>query len=488
MNVLFATSESVPYIKTGGLGDVSGSLAEHLAKKGHQVNVVLPLYKDISPKNLALELAIPMLHVQMGDAVLTCQVWKKKRSAHLNIYFLEYNEYFDRSPIYDDGSNAYSDNGIRFAFLSKAALEVSRAINFKPDVVQCNDWQTALIPYYLKTWRWGDNFFKDTASLLVIHNLGYQGQCHASFSKFIGLNWMQMRADEFESLGAINILKGGIFYADQIVTVSPTYAKEILSEPSGWGLSPFLQRRSEDISGILNGMDTEEWDPETDALIPAKFSSKDLSGKAICKQDLQERFYLKQDASIPVFGMVGRLASQKGLDLLQEKIHELMQEKLQLVILGSGDPQLADFFGNLPKLYPGKVGAYIGFKPYLAHIIEAGSDFFIMPSRYEPCGLNQMYSLAYGTLPIVRGTGGLNDTVENYNEDKKSGTGFVFYDPTPEALKNTILWALDTWKHRKSDILKLQQNAMQQSFTWESSIASYEKVFKRAIQRKRGWL
>lgn len=487
MNILLVTSESVPYIKTGGLGDVSGNLAENLSAHGHNVNLVLPLYRDIAPKSYNLKLAVPMLHVQMGDAVLTCQVWKAEKGKNLNIYFIEYNEYFDRSPIYDDGEKPYFDNGIRYAFFSKAALELSRAINFKPDVVQCNDWQTALTAYYLKTWRWGDDFFKDTASVLIIHNLGYQGQSDLSFSQFIGLNWMQMRPEEFESLGAINLLKGGIFYSDQIVTVSPTYAKEILSEPGGCGLSPYLQRRSEDLSGILNGLDTDEWNPENDPLIPKTFSAKDLSGKAVCKSDLQERFYLKQDPNIPVFGMVGRLASQKGLDLLQARIDEILQHDIQLVLLGSGDPELSHFFGELPKRYPGKVGTYIGFKPYLSHIIEAGSDFFIMPSRYEPCGLNQMYSLAYGTLPIVRGTGGLNDTVENYDQKKGTGTGFVFYDPEPDALKNTLLWAIDTWKNRRPHIDKLRQNAMAQSFTWEKSIKEYEKVFEKATQRKRGW-
>lgn len=487
MNILLVTSESVPYIKTGGLGDVSGNLAEYLSLHGHDVNLVLPLYSTISPKAYNLKLAVPMLHVQMGDAVLSCQVWKAERNDHLNVYFIEHNEYFDRNPIYDDGKNAYFDNGIRYAFLSKASLELSRAIGFKPDIVQCNDWQTALISYYLKTWRWGDNFFQDTASVLIIHNLGYQGQCDASFSKFIGLNWMQMRPEEFESLGAINLLKGGIFYSDQVVTVSPTYAKEILTEPGGCGLSTFLNRRKDDLSGILNGMDTDEWNPETDPFIPHTFSAKNLSGKAVCKADLQDRFYLKKDPAVPVFGMVGRLASQKGLDLLQARIHELLQHDIQLVLLGSGDPELAQFFGDLPKSYPGKVGSYIGFKPYLSHIIEAGSDFFIMPSRYEPCGLNQMYSLAYGTLPIVRGTGGLNDTVENYDQEKGTGTGFVFKDAHPEALKNTILWALDTWRNRPDHIELLKQNAMSQSFTWERSVKSYEKVFKKALQRRRFW-
>lgn len=489
MNILVVSSEAVPYVKTGGLGDVAGTLAEEFAEKGDRVRMVLPFYKEIREKKYDdIEVLIPSLTVPMGDCVLHCRIWERRHDSGLRVYFIEHDEFFNRDPIYDDGDQEYSDNGARFAFFSKASLELAIELNFKPDIVQCNDWQTALVPYYLKCWGWDNrNFFKRSASVLTLHNMGYQGMIDLSLAPFIGLNYMQVRDDEFEAIHGLNLLKGGIFYADKIVTVSPTYAQEILSEPGGCGLSYFLNRRREDIVGILNGIDTREWSPKMDHYLPENFSADKMEGKDVCKLELQKKFHLRSSLDVPIFGMVGRMAEQKGLDLLQDCVHEILQWDLQLIILGSGDPKLSGFFGDLPKYYPGKVGAYIGFQPYLAHLIEAGSDFFIMPSRYEPCGLNQMYSMLYGTLPVVRATGGLNDTVENYNPNKDNGTGFSFYDISSYALKNTLRAALDTWYNKPEDIKKMRKRGMTQDFTWEKAVVSYKETFEQALERRASW-
>ncbi|MCP4297477.1 MAG: glycogen synthase [Proteobacteria bacterium] len=484
---MILASEAVPFIKTGGLGDVAGTLAIEMADAGHKVSLFVPYHKAIKEEIKDPAVAVSNLDVPMGNSILRCQVLEKSDLPNLRCFFIEYETFFDRNPIYDDGDKEYSDNGFRFAFFCKACLEALLALKIKPDLIHCNDWQTALIPYYLKCWGWGHNFFNKTASVLTIHNLGYQGVVDKTLASFIGLNSRQLRSDEFEAFGAINLLKGGLYYADLISTVSPTYAKEILTEPGGSGLSPYIIRREDDVVGILNGIDEEEWNPEKDELLPAKFGLKDLKGKKVCKKALQKRFMLSQRMRIPVFGMIGRMADQKGLDLLQGCIHEILKWDLQLIILGSGDPKLESFFRDLPRHYPDKVGTYIGFETELAHLIEAGSDCFIMPSKYEPCGLNQMYSMRYGTVPIVRGVGGLVDTVANFDASHKKGRGFVFYDASPEALKDTIGWALDTWYNNKRAFKMLQKNGMSADFRWKSATKAYENAYKQALARKGSW-
>ncbi|MBT3225761.1 MAG: glycogen synthase [Deltaproteobacteria bacterium] len=486
MKILIASSEAVPYVKTGGLGDVVGILPHELSIRDHTVKLVLPLYSSIERSKFQLKELIPLMNVTMGNTTLSSRVWQLETSEPYDVYFIEFNHYFSRSSIYGDNNSAYLDNGKRFAFFSKAALELTKQLDFRPDVVHANDWQTAMVCYYLKTW-WGNSFFKNTASVLTIHNLGYQGQTDLSFSSFIGLNWMQVREEEFESMGGLNLLKGGIFYADQITTVSPSYAHEILSEPGGSGLSKYLKRRKKDITGILNGIDLLEWDPEIDTIIPENFSKNELSGKKVCKSKLQEKFSLPVDETIPLFAFIGRLVDQKGVSLLRDCLDTVLEWELQLVVLGNGDPYYAELFGNLPKLHQNKVGTYIGFNPDLAHLIEAGADFFIMPSLYEPCGLNQMYSMRYGTLPIVRAVGGLIDTVENLSLKRGTGTGFVFNDISGKALENTIGWALNTWYNDKELYSTMQAQAMGKDFSWGKAIIEYEMVYEKARERRTHW-
>ncbi|PCI27574.1 MAG: glycogen synthase [SAR324 cluster bacterium] len=487
MNLLIVSSEAVPFVKTGGLGDVAGTLALELSRKGHQVTLILPYHREIKENFDNLKVVISPLSVPMGNTTMQCQVLELISPDNLRVLFIEYNDFFDRHPIYDDGDNEYPDNGTRFAFFSKACLDAILQLQIKPDIIHCNDWQTSLIPFFLKCWAWEQDFFRDTASLMSIHNLGYQGMVDIGLAPFIGLKEKQVRQDEFEALGGLNLLKGALFYADQVATVSPTYAREILSEPGGWGLSPYLQRRQNDIIGILNGIDLEEWNPATDPYLPQTYNRENLEGKRACKLKLQEYFKFPISMETPIFGIVGRMADQKGLDLLQGCLEEILGWELRLVILGSGDPKLEKFFQDLPKKYPTKVGTYVGFQSNLAHLIEAGSDFFIMPSLYEPCGLNQMYSMLYGTVPVVRATGGLNDTVQNFDPISHEGTGFVFQDYRAEALKDSIGWALDTWYNQPKAYKKLQKEGMGRDFSWDKAINEYEGAYKKAITRKRSW-
>ncbi len=487
MNILIASSEAVPFVKTGGLGDIVGAMTGELATRNHRVKLVLPLYSSIDRSTFKLRKTIELMNVEMGNTTLSCRVWQLDDENPFDVYFIEYKHYFFRPDLYGENNDAYLDNGKRFSFFSKAVLDLTIQLDFKPDVVHVNDWQTAVIPYYLKTWNWGSRFFDHTASVLTIHNLGYQGLANLSISNFIGLNWMQVREEEFESLGSLNLLKGGIFYADQITTVSPTYATEILSEPGGWGLSTYLSRRKNDITGILNGVDISEWNPGTDPTIPANFSRKDLSGKAVCKSELQSAFSLPVNKDIPIFAYIGRFADQKGLSMLKDCLDTILSWELQFIVLGSGDPTYSELFGNLPKYYPDKVATYIGFQSDLAHQVEAGADFFVMPSVYEPCGLNQMYSMIYGTLPIVRGTGGLVDTVDNFDEKNSKGTGFVFNDIAGKALENTIGWALSTWYNEKESYLAMQQRGMEKDFSWSKALSAYEAVYQKAHDRRSHW-
>ncbi|MBU2511753.1 glycogen synthase GlgA [bacterium] len=489
MEIIIVSSEAVPYVQTGGLGDVVGAFANQLALKNHHVYLIIPFFRNIrqNRSKLKLKICVSALEVKMGDRTFSCRVWKTFPAPNLQVFFIEYNDFFDRNNLYVDGFEEYEDNGERFSFFCKAALDLSLKIKLNPDIIHVNDWQTALIPYYLKTWYWNEPSFKNTASVFTIHNMGYQGRINRSKSSFLGLNWMQMRSEEFEDQGKINLLKGGIFYADVITTVSPTYAKEILTEPGGCGLSNHLSRRTIDVTGILNGIDDQLWNPETDPYIPENFSRKNLFGKTVCKANLQKQFGFEVNPEIPIFGIVSRLAYQKGLQLLMECADDIMQWELQFILLGSGDPSYSEFFQNLAKRYPGKAGVYIGFQTELSHLIEAGSDFSIMPSLYEPCGLNQLYSMLYGTLPIVRATGGLNDTVEKFDEENLTGTGFVFDDISSNALRNTIGWALSTWYDKREAYKKIQLQAMNQDFSWKNPIREYESVYRKAIRRRKDW-
>jgi starch synthase len=485
--ILLVASEAIPFVKTGGLADVCGALVKNLKARGHDVRLVLPRYWSIDRSQMNLKPVLSPMGVAMGNQMIWCEVfetlWKE-----IPVYLIEHEHYFGRRGIYDDGQNEYSDNGERFGFFCKATLQLCRDLEFRPDIIHCNDWQTALIPAYLKDGKQNDSFFNDTASVFSIHNIGYQGFFKKDVLPFLGIDGFHFNADCFESFGGINVMKGALFFADAINTVSPTYAQEILGEPGGSGLSVYLNRRKEDLCGILNGADYEDWDPEIDELIPAKYSHANMKGKAECKKVLQAQFHLEENPDIPVIGVVSRFAEQKGLDLLAAIIKNVVNDmRVQFVIVGSGEKQLEDFFGGLPAEISGKIGAWIGYDNRKAHLVEAGSDFHLMPSRYEPCGLNQMYGLKYGTLPIVRATGGLSDTVEQYSEESGKGTGFIFGYPDAKALYDTIGWAVSTYYDRPKHFKDMQSEAMQRHFSWNDSVVKYETLYERALKRRATW-
>ncbi len=486
MNIVFIAAECVPYAKTGGLADVVGALPKYLRALGHNVIVVMPRYSSINGDRYGLRWFHGPMGVWMGDVQEWCAVHTSSDNGG-PVYFIESQKYFDRWGLYHDANfNDYQDNPRRFGFLTCAGLQLCKDIGFKPDVVHAHDWHTALASAYLKIWHWNDPVLGDAASLLTIHNIAYQGRYPAHHMDYLGLQWGNFTPDKFEDHGAINFLKGGIVYADMVNTVSPNYARETRTPELGYGLAPYLNDKGENYVGILNGCDYAQWNPETDRIIPARYSADDLSGKAVCKRVLQRRFGLEVAPDIPIVGVVSRLVEQKGLHLLAQCIEGIVSNmRVQFAILGSGDKGLEHFFGDLPRRYPGRIGSYIGYNEELAHWIEAGADFFIMPSLFEPCGLNQMYSLRYGTLPIVRATGGLDDTVQQYDEATGSGTGFKFYDASPNAIYYTVGWAVSTYYDRPQHMQQMIRAAMAQDFSWERSTEQYVRAYERAVRNKR---
>ena len=485
MNVCFATSECVPFVKTGGLADVSGALPKALAAQGCSVKVILPLYGSIQTleHNLVFATELSDIPVQLGGNVFTFNTWyKQDEPSGVEYYFVDAPHFFHRPALYTWDS----DEGDRFLMLQHAALKILQHYNWSPDVLHANDWQTALMPALIKEVYAWDSIFQPTASVFSIHNIGYQGR----FNPFI-LEHSSLPIDKyyptgpFELYGSFSFMKTGLVYADKLCTVSPTYAHEIKTKEYGEGLDGVLRDRASDLSGILNGIDMEEWNPSTDTLIPHTYSAGRLSGKYKNKQALMERFGLEGDKSTPVAGIVSRLTGQKGLDLLMPVLEDVIQHSaLRFVVLGSGDRYLEDFFNWAATSFPGRVGVYLGYNNELAHLIEAGSDIFIMPSRYEPCGLNQMYSLAYGTLPIVRNTGGLADTVIDYHAHPDHGNGFSFNDFTTHALRDALYRSAHLFQDQATWV-KIMKRGMKQDFSWERSAKAYISLYEEAISQNK---
>ena len=484
LKILFVTSEAAPFRKTGGLADVAGALPKALWKQGMDVRVVMPLYQGIRWNELErLDgiLDVPMYRGRGRAGVRLSRL----PGSEVPIYFIEHNRYYDRPFVYGPPGEAYSDNLERFVFLSRASLELTKALGWFPDVAHANDWQTALVPVYLNTVEWAKPLH-GTASVFTIHNLAYQGNQGAGAHPITGLGWEHFNAGEFEHFGDFNPLKAALYHSTLLSTVSPTYATEVQTPAFGCGLDGVLSFRNGDLRGILNGIDTEEWDPIRDPFLAKTFTARDLSGKTVCKAALQKEMGLPVRADVPLFGVISRLVPQKGLDVLAHAMGALLGWDLQLVVLGSGDPEAEGFFGALAQHHGDKVRTHIGFDQGLSHRIEAGCDFFLMPSRFEPCGLSQMYSLRYGTLPIVRATGGLADTVINYDERTGGGTGFVFDDLNVGALTNTIGWAISTYHDRPAHLTEMRRRAMGVDFSWARAATEYERVYRDAYARRRG--
>ena len=472
MNVLCVASEQAPFAKTGGLADVMAALPRELHKAGHDVRVFIPLYDKIDQSKLSLEVVLNDVDVELGTHRYRAAILRQPGAP--STHFVHIPALFGRGALYtrDD------DEHRRFLALCVAALETCRRGDWAPDIVHGHDWQAALLPALIKRTYARDRRFARTRSLLTIHNLNYQGTFPASAVADTNLDPAVFHQDQLRA-GRVNFLLTGVLYADGITTVSPTYAAEIQTEAHGAGLDPFLRARSSTVVGILNGVDYDEWSPERDRLIPYRYDAKDLAGKALDKRVLVESLGLPFHADVPVIGIVSRLASQKGLELLESTMPELLRRhRVQLIVLGSGERRLEDMFTRLQQVFPTQVCFYRGFSDPLAHLIEAGSDMFLMPSRYEPCGLNQMYSLRYGTVPIVHRTGGLADTVKQWDPRTGHGTGFAFEHHDATGLRWAIETALTTYRDHGA-WRRLMQNGMAEDFSWDTQRKLYELVYHR---------
>ncbi len=486
MRILFLASEVAPFAKTGGLADVAGALPMALQNRGQEVALFLPKYRTVSEDHFPVESTGLTVSVPVGEREVSCAIEKTTfPGTDLPVYLVVYPAYFDREGLYQENGRDYPDNLERFVLFNRAALHAVKKIGFQPDIIHAHDWQTALVPVYLKTLLADDRFFKGVPVLFTIHNLAYQGSFLKEQLPLTGLGWELYNVDGMEFYDSVNLMKGGLVFADRLSTVSRRYSEEIQTEDFGCGLDGILRARRNVLSGILNGVDYDVWNPETDSLIPKTYGVSDLSGKAECKRVLQKRYQLPQRADVPLLGMVSRLADQKGFDILAEALDYLMALDVQFVLLGTGDPEYHRLFKRMAKRFPDKCSVALQFDNALAHLVEAGSDLFLMPSRYEPCGLNQMYSLKYGTIPVVRAVGGLADTVQEFHPRSGKGNGFVFEKPQPKELFWAVKRAIDMYVH-KEVWEKLVVRAMQMDFSWDRSAREYVTLYQKMTQRRRG--
>ena len=479
MHIALVAPECVPFSKTGGLADVVGALPHALARLGHQVSVYLPRYRQT--KLTDPEIVVRSITVPYDDRYRFCSVVSGGTQSGAQFYFVDYSAFFDRDALYGTPAGDYPDNAERFAMFSRAVLEASKVLRV-PHVFHCHDWQSALVPVMLRTLYAEDPAFRDVGCTFTIHNMGYQGLFPSEILPLLMLPWDLFTMSKMEFFGQVNFLKGALVYSDFITTVSKKYSQEIQTSEYGFGLEGVLRARAATVTGILNGVDYEEWSPEKDKFIAAKYSPEDLSGKAQCKADLLTAFGVTDtNPKIPVVGIVSRFAAQKGFDLITQIMDRLAREDMIVVALGAGDKEYEEMFVRLNRQFPQKIAVKVAYNNELAHKIEAGSDMFLMPSRYEPCGLNQIYSLKYGTVPVVRATGGLDDTIEPWDARTGRGTGFKFTDYNGEALLSTIRQALLAYRDQTSWQV-LMRNGMAKDFSWNASAKEYVRVYERVRQ------
>lgn len=477
LDVVFVSPEAAPFAKTGGLADVAGALPVALKALGCNVTLILPLYRDVRASNARLESAVFEVSVPVGGRLIKAGVFRGDLD-DVDVFFIECDEFFDRTRLYGTDDRDYFDNLERFSFFSRAALEVIKTGHIKADIIHSNDWQTGLVSAYLKDIYAKDPHFSNTASVFTIHNIAYQGIFPAGQYDIIGLSPALFSPEGLEFWGSVSLLKAGITFSDAITTVSPTYAKEIQTPENGGGLEGVLLGKKDRLYGILNGADYKLWNPETDALIPANFSAEDMAGKQSCKKSLLKKFGLKSKKAVPVLGIVARLTEQKGFDILLEAMPELMDNEIRLVILGTGEAKYKQLIEESARKYPDKLSFRFGFDVKLSHLVTAGSDIFLMPSRFEPCGLNQIYCMKYGTIPVVRGTGGLNDTVRDVSTGMDA-TGFKFAGYSKDSLLEKAGEALSIFKDTNAwDALV--RNAMKEEFSWQEAAKKYIEVYNKA--------
>jgi len=456
MRIAMCASEVVPFAKTGGLADVAGALPLALEKLKHEVIIIMPKYKAVS--------------VQGVEATI---------GKNIKVYFIDNNKYFSRPGLYGEKTGDYPDNLERFSFFCKKALDLMKKIKFQPDIIHCHDWQTSLVPVYLKSLYKADKFYKKTRTVITIHNIGYQGLFKKDEFPKTGLDWSFFSIDGLEFFDRVNILKGGLVFSDVINTVSPTYSKEILDAKQGFGLEGILSKKRDRLFGILNGLDYELWDPAQDKYLAKKYSAQKLDGKAQNKEALQKECKLPLKKDIPLFGFVGRLAEQKGFDLIDAAMERMCQLDMQFVILGTGDLKYHTMLEKIAAKYPGFISVNLKFDDPFAHRIYAGCDVFMMPSRYEPCGLGQLISFKYGTPVIAHKTGGLADTVTDYNPLEDSGSGFVFDSYTREGFLESMLRAILSYQNKKKWVALMRRD-MKLDFSWGESARKYAELYKSA--------
>jgi len=481
LSLIFTSSEAAPFSKTGGLGDVSGALPAAMQELGSDVTLILPLYRETLLKGTEVEPTGLEVIVPLGRRMIRGTVFKARASA-VKTLFIACDEFFDRTFLYGSPERDYFDNFERFIFFSRALLEVVCAMGLRPDIVHANDWQTGLVPLYINNIYRGDPALRDTATIFTIHNSAFQGLFPADYYNLLGLSRRLFTPSGIEFWGKISLLKAGIISSNIVSTVSPGYCREIKTARYGYGLEGLYKERKRELFGVINGVDYSEWDPSADALIPAVYSASNMGGKELCKKALLKAFGLKAGGKTPVVGMVGRLTGQKGIDLLIRALPELMKLDMSLVIVGKGDKKIEARLRRACAKYEGRVGLKIAFDNSLAHLIEAGSDIFLMPSRFEPCGLNQIYSQRYGTIPVVRATGGLDDTVRDFHNEK-TPTGFKFKRYSSSALTGAVAAALKVFKDKKA-WSELQKNAMHEDFSWSRSANRYLELYELAMKKK----
>jgi starch synthase len=478
LSVLMVSPEATPFAKTGGLGDVAGALPQALGRLGHRVTLVLPRYRGIDAGT-----SVDQLRLWMGGRPFDVEYWEHPLGERARAIFVDVPELYDRPGLYGAGDRDYPDNAIRFAVLSRAALEFAARIEgpWRPSLVHAHEWQAGLTPVYLRTLYAQHPRLVGLPVLFTIHNLAFQGLFPGETMRALDLGWELYTPEALEFWGRMSILKGGVNFADWITTVSPRYAREIVTPELGFNFDGILRARQAVLSGILNGIDVETWNPETDAYLPAHFGPSTLERKREVKRALLERLRIPADPSTldrPIIGLVSRMTDQKGFDLLGAALENLLALDVTFALLGSGEDRYERQWARLAAERPGRVGAAIAFDESLAHLIVGGADTFLMPSRFEPCGLNQMYSLRYGTVPIVRATGGLADTVTNYSEKTGKGTGFTFEDYTARALVHAVERALGVYNRNKEAWRALQVAGMAEDHSWDVSAREYVKVYR----------
>lgn len=490
LKILFVTSEVYPFMKTGGLADVSAALPQTLAEMGHEVRIVVPKYGAVDERRFKIHEVVRLkdLTVKIGDKDVVFSLkssFLPGQKVRVQIYFLDNHEYFGgRNSLYSDPMTGqdYPDNDERFILLSHSVFQLISKLGWIPDIIHCNDWQGGLIPVYLKTLYKDEPSFQQFKTLITIHNLANQGVFPKSSFKKTGLPAELNNKKILEHNGKLNFIKGGLLYADVINTVSETYANEIRTDDEiGAGLKSIVTKRKDDLYGIINGIDKRVWSPDKDKIIPKKYTAKNLEDKLENKKVLAEKFRFRYDENIPIIGIISRLYDSKGFNLVMDAFPTLMKMNIQLILLGTGEKKYHNYFEKMLGKYPDKFACYLSFNDELAHLIEAGADIFLMPSKFEPCGLNQMYSLVYGTVPLVRETGGLADTVIRYNEKTGEGNGFMFKNYESDALIKELNRALKIFEDKKT-WQKIMKNGMKSDFSWDSSAKKYLDLYKTMLE------